>query len=207
MPSNFFEDIYLQMDVPLYITFTDKNTTWFEEADDTTDISLIADFEDGLVIADSSYSYPVLIHDVSRSDINYDSQKAKGLILRCTVWRGDVEIRQRNPQFSVFGQRRIFCRQFVKLHADSPRKSIRLLTPSILVSGNEPDLTPCEFKLLQVLMSQPGRVFSRDELIARVQGYDYEGYDRTIDSHIKNLRKKLVEFLQDQAIITTVCVK
>ena len=53
-------------------------------------------------------------------------------------------------------------------------------------------------------MSQPGRVFSRDELIARVQGYDYEGYDRTIDSHIKNLRKKIAEFLKDRAIITTV---
>jgi hypothetical protein len=64
------------------LTFTDKNTTWFEEADNTTDISLIADFEDGLAIADSSYSYPVLIYDVSRSDINYDRQKAKELRLK-----------------------------------------------------------------------------------------------------------------------------
>jgi two-component system response regulator BaeR len=73
-----------------------------------------------------------------------------------------------------------------------------------LVSGKELDLTPCEFKLLQVLMSQPGRVFSRDELITHVQGYDYEGYERTIDSHIKNLRKKIAVFLKDQEIITTV---
>ncbi len=64
------------------ITFTDKNTTWFDEADDNNDVSLIADFEDGLVIADSSYSYPVLIHDVFRSDINHDIQKAKELKLR-----------------------------------------------------------------------------------------------------------------------------
>ncbi len=61
------------------ITFTDKNTTWFEEADDNTDVSLIADYEDSLVIADSNYSYPVLIHDVSRSNINHDIQKAKEL--------------------------------------------------------------------------------------------------------------------------------
>ncbi len=67
------------------ITFTDENTTWVEEADDTTDISLIADFEDSLVIADNSYSYPVLIYDVSRSDIHYDRQKAQELKLRCTV--------------------------------------------------------------------------------------------------------------------------
>jgi hypothetical protein len=61
------------------ITFTDKNTTWFEEADDATDVSLIADFEDGLVITDCDYSYPILIYDISRSDINYDKQKAEEL--------------------------------------------------------------------------------------------------------------------------------
>jgi hypothetical protein len=61
------------------ITFTDKNTTWFEEADDATDVSLIADFEDGLVITDCDYSYPILIYAISRSDINYDKQKAEEL--------------------------------------------------------------------------------------------------------------------------------
>ena len=64
------------------ITFTDNNTTWFDEDDDLSDISLIADFKDGLVIADSSYSYPVLIYDMSRSAINYDRQKAKELRLK-----------------------------------------------------------------------------------------------------------------------------
>ncbi len=73
-----------------------------------------------------------------------------------------------------------------------------------LVRGKALDLTPSEFKLLQVLMSQPGRVFSRDELIARVQGYDYEGYDRTIDSHIKNLRKKIAQHLRDRTVINAV---
>jgi len=63
----------------IVITFTDKNTTWFDEADDNTDVSLIADFEDCLVVVDNSYSYPVLICDVSRSDINHDRQKAKDL--------------------------------------------------------------------------------------------------------------------------------
>jgi two-component system, OmpR family, response regulator BaeR len=58
------------------------------------------------------------------------------------------------------------------------------------VSCEALELTPNEFKLLQALVSQPGRIFSRDELLSRVQGYDCDGYDRTIDSHIKNLRKK-----------------
>ena len=66
------------------ITFTDKNTTWFDSPDDKIGVSLIADFEDCMVIADSNYSYPVLIYDVSRSDINHDSQKAKELKLRYT---------------------------------------------------------------------------------------------------------------------------
>jgi two-component system, OmpR family, response regulator BaeR len=72
------------------------------------------------------------------------------------------------------------------------------------ISGRALDLTPSEFSLLQVLVSQPGRVFSRDELLARVQGYDCEGYDRTIDSHIKNLRKKIAGHLPGREVITTV---
>lgn len=67
------------------IIFTDKNTTWFDEADDKSDITLIADFEGGLLIADNNYSYPVLIYDVSRSAIQYDRQKAQELKLRCVV--------------------------------------------------------------------------------------------------------------------------
>ena len=61
------------------ITFTDKNTTWFDAPDNNTGVSLIADFEGGLLIAGSKYSYPVLIYDVSRSDINHDRQKAEEL--------------------------------------------------------------------------------------------------------------------------------
>jgi hypothetical protein len=61
------------------ITFTDKNTTWFDASDNNTGVSLIADFEGGLLIAGSNHSYPVLIYDVSRSDINHDRQKAEEL--------------------------------------------------------------------------------------------------------------------------------
>lgn len=57
---------------------------------------------------------------------------------------------------------------------------------------------------MSVFMEQPDRVFSRNDLIAHVQGYDFEGYDRTIDSHIKNLRKKISHHLPGQKIIHTV---
>ena len=61
----------------------------------------------------------------------------------------------------------------------------------ILVSGEEVDLTASEFKLLTTLCRYPGRVYSRMELVEKVQGYDFEGYERTIDSHVKNLRAKI----------------
>ena len=53
------------------------------------------------------------------------------------------------------------------------------------------NLTPVEFKLLAVLIKEPGRVFSRAQLIEKAFGFDFEGFDRTIDVHILNLRRKL----------------
>jgi DNA-binding response OmpR family regulator len=53
------------------------------------------------------------------------------------------------------------------------------------------NLTPVEFKLLGVLIREPNRVFSRAQLIEKVLGYDFDGFDRTIDVHILNLRRKL----------------
>ena len=53
------------------------------------------------------------------------------------------------------------------------------------------NLTPVEFKLLRVLAREPDRVFSRGQLIEKALGYDFEGFDRTIDVHILNLRRKL----------------
>ena len=53
------------------------------------------------------------------------------------------------------------------------------------------NLTPVEFKLLGVLIREPNRVFSRTQLIEKVLGFDFDGFDRTIDVHILNLRRKL----------------
>ena len=57
--------------------------------------------------------------------------------------------------------------------------------------GEAVELTPNEYRLLVTLARYPGRVYSRFELINHVQGYDFEGYERTIDAHVKNLRKKI----------------
>ena len=66
------------------------------------------------------------------------------------------------------------------------------------------DLTTTEFDLLWVLAESPGRVFTRLELLDRVQGYAYEGYERTIDVHIKNLRRKIEATPQKPEYILTV---
>ncbi|HLZ23879.1 MAG TPA: response regulator transcription factor [Ktedonobacterales bacterium] len=60
-----------------------------------------------------------------------------------------------------------------------------------VLDGAELDLTPKEFELLQLFAAHPGRAFSREFLVERIWGYTYDGFDRTVDTHITRLRKKL----------------
>lgn len=77
------------------------------------------------------------------------------------------------------------------LSFDGGELEIDTVQHEVRLSGEPVDLTPSEYKLLVTLARYPGRVYSRFELITHVQGYDFEGYERTIDAHVKNLRKKL----------------
>ncbi len=70
--------------------------------------------------------------------------------------------------------------------------------------GETVELTPTEFNLLVAMADQPGRVFNRLQLLEAVQGTAYEGYDRTIDAHIKNLRAKLEADPKEPRYIETV---
>ncbi len=74
----------------------------------------------------------------------------------------------------------------------------------VYLSGEEVELTASEFKLLVTLARYPGRVYSRMELVEKVLGYDFEGYERAIDSHVKNLRAKLRDDPRDPRFIRTV---
>jgi len=65
-------------------------------------------------------------------------------------------------------------------------------------------LTPTEFKILLSLAEQPGWVFSREQLVTIAQGFDFEGYDRTIDAHVKNLRHKIEKDSREPEYIKTV---
>jgi len=69
--------------------------------------------------------------------------------------------------------------------------TVNFLKHEASLAGKPLNLTPVEFKLLVVLIKEPGRVFSRAQLIEKALGYDFEGFDRTIDVHILNLRRKL----------------
>ena len=80
---------------------------------------------------------------------------------------------------------------------DEPR---RLVT----VRGTQMELTPTEWGVLVALATVPGRVYSRFELINRVRGYEFEGYERTVDSHVKNLRRKIEEDPGSPQIVQTV---
>jgi DNA-binding response OmpR family regulator len=68
---------------------------------------------------------------------------------------------------------------------------INLTRHEVAIEGEVIHLTPKEFRLLETLAKEPGRAFSRLELVERAFGYDYEGLERTVDAHVMNLRKKI----------------
>jgi two-component system, OmpR family, alkaline phosphatase synthesis response regulator PhoP len=74
----------------------------------------------------------------------------------------------------------------------------------VQVAGQPAHLTPTEFAFLRALAEQPGRTLTRLEIIEKGLGYNYEGLERTVDSHIKNLRRKLDESGAGATLIETV---
>ena len=84
-----------------------------------------------------------------------------------------------------------------ELQIDEPRRAVT-------VRGAPVALTPTEWGILVALATVPGRVYSRFELIIRVRGYEFEGYERTVDSHVKNLRRKIEDDPANPRIVQTV---
>lgn len=66
------------------------------------------------------------------------------------------------------------------------------------------NLTPTEFKILYTLASYPGKVFTREELVEKALGYKFEGYERSVDAHIKNIRQKIEEDVKNPGFIITI---
>ena len=74
----------------------------------------------------------------------------------------------------------------------------------VYAHGEQIDLTPTEFRLLAMLMQEIGRTFSRAQIIDQVLGYDFDGFDRAVDAHVSNLRRKLKAGPDGEDIIRTV---
>lgn len=75
---------------------------------------------------------------------------------------------------------------------------------TVTCHGKQCPLTPTEFKVLTTLASAPGRTWSRDELVSKALGYQFEGYERSVDAHIKNLRQKIERDSRNPDYIKTV---
>ena len=74
----------------------------------------------------------------------------------------------------------------------------------VLKNGEPVMLTPSELKILSALVKYPGKVFTREELIALALGDNFDGYDRAVDSHIKNLRKKIEDNPRSPVYVLTI---
>jgi DNA-binding response OmpR family regulator len=87
---------------------------------------------------------------------------------------------------------------------DDGRLAVDFEKREVKVNGEEVSFTPNEFDILYVLIMNKGRVLSREQLIEKIFGLDFEGYDRTIDVHIKNIRKKIEEDTKNPKYVITV---
>lgn len=74
----------------------------------------------------------------------------------------------------------------------------------VKVSGQDVHLTPTEFRILATLAREPGRVFTRGQLVDRAFGYDFDGLDRTVDVHVLNLRRKIEAYANQPNYVKTV---
>ena len=81
---------------------------------------------------------------------------------------------------------------------------VDLRNRSVTCGETDVKTTPTEFRLLTLFAKEPGRVFTRDQIIERAFGYDYDGFDRTVDVHVSSLRRKLEAANGGKRIIHTV---
>ena len=109
-----------------------------------------------------------------------------------------------SPREVVSRVKAVLRRTYHEDHAELTAGPLRLdqTTHQVWVDDSEVVLTPNEFGVLKVLLQRPGKVWSRESLLQQVQGYQFNGYDRTIDTHVKNLRKKLATYGLESSIVT-----
>jgi two-component system alkaline phosphatase synthesis response regulator PhoP len=135
-----------------------------------------------------------------------DSDKIIGL----EIGADDYVTKPFNPREVVARVRALLRRSHRGISASGPEilQVDRLMLDTgrreLMVDGASIELTPSEFELLRVLMESPGYAFTRDELLEKALGYAYEGTGRTLDSHIKNLRRKIEPDPKNPSYIHTI---
>ena len=156
-----------------------------------------------LVRSDSDLAQTPIIMLTARVE---DTDKIVGLELGAD----DYITKPFNPREVVARVRSVLRRSQASAEARPPQVFqvagllLDLNRHEVLMNGRPIDLTATEFNLLKALMQHPGYAFTRSELIERALGYDYEGLERTLDSHIKNLRRKLEPDYKRPVYIQTV---
>jgi DNA-binding response OmpR family regulator len=158
--------------------------------------------EDVLREVRASSDVPVLVLTARASEedrirgleLGADDYVSKPFSPRELVLRAQAIVRRGRDSGSV-GEPSSFGRG--ELVIDEPRRGVT-------VRGEAVALTPTEWGILVSLAGTPGRVFARFELIQQARGYEFAGYERTIDSHVKNLRRKLERDPHAPVIVETV---
>ncbi len=90
------------------------------------------------------------------------------------------------------------------LSFESDKLKIDIRKHEVSKDGEVATFTPNEYKILLILASNPGQIFSRERLVEKAFGIDYDGFDRTIDTHIKNIRHKIEDNPKDPKYVLTV---
>lgn len=115
-------------------------------------------------------------------DIGADDYVTKPFSVRQLVARVQALLRRSGEEAAPLANVMSFNNQDIVI--EPQKREVRKL-------GEQVYLTPNEFKILMTLVSYPHKIFTRDELIVSALGIDFEGFDRTVDSHIKNIRQKI----------------
>jgi len=123
----------------------------------------------------------------------------------------DYVVKPFSPRELVYRVRAVLKRyQKTDLRAAKPMSfndgllSIDGQSYTVKKQGKPVNLTPTEFRVLYTLASVPGKVFTREELVNKALGYQFEGYERSIDAHIKNIRQKIEDDPRNSVFILTI---